>query len=201
MASDHSQQDLSGEEEEKQEELQLPSRKCSNLYSEAELSKNLSEFITDTACQSSYFRSDQFFSNLRIGLSLGACAVGGFASIFLPYPESKSSLFLAICVFFALMLVLFLLDLLVMQGAASCVRDEDGRPVFIDIGIDTKEAAAVVALRREKQILSRSIPLGDCFDSEGYLLTDNVSAALQQLMAEFASGETDERKALIKKKK
>lgn len=42
-----------------------------------------------------------------------------------------------------------------------------GRPLFIGVGVDTKEAKAVLALRRGTSSLSHSIPLGKCFDTEG----------------------------------
>lgn len=178
----------------------MPNRKCSNLYSEVELARNISEYVTDCACQLGY-DGDTFYSNIRILLSTVACAIGLFASVWLPYPESKEMLILAIVMFFSVMLALFFIDVFVMQGANACVRDSQGRPVFICVGVDTTDATAVLALRREGSCLSHSIPLGKCFDTEGYLLTDNVSAALQTFFSDFEKGVTDDSKKAAKKKK
>lgn len=200
MATDYAQPDQSVEEEETPKEPQLPSRKCSNLYSEAELARNISDYVNDCACQLGY-EGDTFYSNIRILLSTVACAIGLFASIWLPYPESKEALILAIVMFFSVMAALFFIDVFVVQGAAGCVRDSEGRPMFICVGVDTKEATAVLALRREGSCLSDSIPLGKCFDTEGYLLTDNISAALENLFNDFEKGVTDDSKKAGKKKK
>ncbi|KAL8441119.1 hypothetical protein Emag_007455 [Eimeria magna] len=200
MAADHTQADQQTEEEEKPAEVQLPRRKCANLYSEPELARNLCEYAVDCACHLGYER-DTFYSNIRIALSVLATAIGVCASVSLPYPEYKELLLLAVIVFFSVMLALFLLDVFVMQGAATCVRDSKGRPVFIGIGTDTKKATAIFSLRREKAQLSDSIQLGKCFDTEGFLMIDTVYLAVQSLFANFENGVTDDTKTQGKKHK
>lgn len=158
------------------------------------------DFERQCACLLGY-DADTFFSNIRILLSTVACGIGLFASVWLPYPESKEALILAIVMFFSVMLALFLIDVFVMQGTTACVRDSEKRPVFICVGVDTKEATAVLALRREGSSLSHSIPLGKCFDTEGYLLTDNVSAAVEALFNDFEKAVTDDSKKAGKKNK
>ncbi|KAL8438447.1 hypothetical protein Efla_002197 [Eimeria flavescens] len=185
-------------EEKKSADLELPRRRCTNLYSEPELARNLCEYVIGCACHLGYNR-DTFYSNIRIALSLLATAIGIFASVWLPYPEYKGLLLLAVVMFFSLMLALFLIDVFVMQGAATCVRDSNGKPVFIGVGIDTKKAVAVFSVRRDEAQLSQSIQLGKCFDTQGFLMIDNVFAAIKSLFASFENGVTDDSKQEGKK--
>lgn len=199
MTANHAKSDQPGEEQEQPQELQLPARKCSNLYSEPELIRHISEYITDCACNLGY-DPDTFYSNIRILLSTLACATGVVASGWLPYPEQKEILVLAIVLFFSLMLSLFLIDIFVMQGATACVRDSQGKPLFIGVGVDTKKSTAIISLRREGSRLSYPLPLSKCFDTEGYLLIDNVTATLETLFDDFEKGVTDESKKAGKKR-
>ncbi|KAL8275379.1 hypothetical protein Esti_000701 [Eimeria stiedai] len=198
MAADYTQADQLTEEEETPTEVQLPRRKCANLYSEPELARNLCEYVLDCACHLGYDR-DTFYSNIRIALSVLATAVGIVASVWLPYPDYKGWLMLAVIIFFSVVLALFLLDVFVMQGAATCVRDSKKRPIFIGVGIDTKKATAAFSVRRGEAQLSHSIQLGKCFDTEGFLMIDAVYLAIQSLFANFESGVTDETKTQGKK--
>lgn len=52
-------------------------------------------FERQCACHLGY-DADTFYSNIRIVLSTVACVIGLFASVWLPYPESKETLILAI---------------------------------------------------------------------------------------------------------
>jgi len=162
-------------------------RRCLNLYSETELSKNIADYITDCVAALGY-EEDTTYSNARLLLTGSACAIAIVATLCLKFPEHR--LYMALCVvaFFVLLFLLFLLDMFVIKNSIIAIKTKNGR-FFIDLSIERGSGDMSLSLRSS----NRTVPceckrkLEQHFDEEGYFVPSSIFDQLKTVLEAIES--------------
>eukprot|EP00922_Rhytidocystis_sp_ex-Travisia-forbesii_P058253 GHVS01086136.1.p1 GENE.GHVS01086136.1~~GHVS01086136.1.p1 ORF type:complete len:212 (+),score=40.97 GHVS01086136.1:926-1561(+) len=173
-------------------------RKVVNLYSEAELMRNLADYISDLLLALDY-TEDYTFTNLRILLTGLSCLFALYATAVVSFPDQILQLKYSVLAFFGVLGVLFVIEATTVKSAIIAIRNKKGDRLFIDGHLDRSEGQVVFGIRASnKTELTRAPYVGLFFDKNGMLVTDAIFDEMRQLLLDHESGKRDDQ---VNKKK
>lgn len=158
-------------------------RRCLNLSSEDELSRNIVEYIADCTLALG-FEEDVFFSNLHIATTGAACLLGLYGTVVLKFPEDAFKLKICVALFFALLGVLFFMEALYLRTAIISIFTPTGAKLRIFGWVERKDNKYTICTQTNGQLKRHSYDLGEFFDIDGYLVTSTVFRYLIEMLKE-----------------
>lgn len=166
-------------------------RKCSNLYSEADLMKLLCDYINDCLIAKGY-KECYLYSNIRLFLMSVVCLAAIIALAVLKFPDQIFYIKICLASFAINMFGLFIFELFVVKGSFVFIIDDSGIRSFFDVNLTRSTGDIKLSLTRGGKQASISNYVGKYFDSEGFLVTDTVYKDLMQLIVNIDSCTTHE---------
>jgi len=159
-------------------------RRCLNLYSESELLRSVAEYINDCMLALGY-EEDTTFTNARLGVTGLACAIALVASVALKFPQHAFYLGIAVALFFSLLFLLFLMDLIIVKNSIMVVKDRKNGRFFIDAHIERWTGDVALSIRTADGVFPNRTSVGNHFDEDGFFVTRSIFSQLKSVLNDF----------------
>jgi len=162
---------------------EIEPKKVGSLYASTDLLKVLAEYINDCLPRVG-FEEDHFWTNIRIIFCIISCSFGMYAQFVAKFPTDRMIIMLCVVGYFSFSGLLGLMDYLVIKESIMHIQINN-ELVYVDCGVEPFSTACHISLRSATKLVKHSDQVTKYFDSEGFLVQENLFKDVMALITKF----------------
>jgi len=163
-----------------------------SLYSSTDLLKVIAEYLNDSLPRVG-FEEDHFWTNIRIIVCIICCSFGAYAQFGAKFPDDRMLIMFCVAGYFGFSGVLNLIDYFVIKTSVMHIQINN-ELVFVDVNVEHFSTECTIALRSAAATVTHKEQVTKYFDSEGYLVQENLFKDFMALVTKFEAGQKGDSK-------